>query len=150
MAGHIGRIPSDQKFQFEFPNFHTLNGSAFSTRPDRSCSILAWAHFTRQNVEGSWKRSCSKLLLGKKFNTPSQLVYSANSSLIFTWSTQTPFSCDASNLRTFLAGVCKPGELTHWKFGTTSPQFSRKTKLNIFVEDTQSRFKLWKITLHPV
>ena len=29
--------------------------------------------------------------------------------------------------------VCKPGELTHRKFGTTSPQFSRKSDPNVFV-----------------
>ena len=29
--------------------------------------------------------------------------------------------------------VCKPGKLTQRKFGTTSPQFSRKSDPNIFV-----------------
>ena len=30
-------------------------------------------------------------------------------------------------------GVCKPGDLTHRKFGTVGPQFSRKSDLNVFV-----------------
>ena len=34
--------------------------------------------------------------------------------------------------------VCKPGELTHRKFGTTSPQFSRKSDPNIFVERSRT------------
>ena len=35
--------------------------------------------------------------------------------------------------------VCKPGELTHRKFGTTSPQFSRKSDPNVFMENRRSR-----------
>ena len=35
--------------------------------------------------------------------------------------------------------VCKPGELTHSKFRTTSPQFSRKSDPNVFVETRRSR-----------
>ena len=35
--------------------------------------------------------------------------------------------------------VCKPGELTDRKFGTTSPQFSRKSDPNVFVENRRSR-----------
>ena len=57
-----------------------------------------------------------------------------NSSLIFTWPTQTPFSRDESNLRTFLVGkyareVCKQSELNLRKFGTTSPQFSPENQI---------------------
>ena len=64
-----GRIPFDHKFRFEFPNFHMLNGTVFSARPERSHSIPAWAHFlpriTQQNAKGSWwsdSLKCSKLL----------------------------------------------------------------------------------------
>ena len=67
-------------------------GTVFSTRPDRSRSIPAWAHFsprvTRQNAERSWwsgRLKCSTLLQIEKFNTHSEF----NSSLIFTWPTQT-------------------------------------------------------------
>ena len=33
--------------------------------------------------------------------------------------------------------VCKPGELTHRKFGTTSPQFSKQSDPNVFVFDQE-------------
>ena len=120
-----------------FQNFHMSNVTVFSTTLDRSRSIPAWAHFTRQNAEGSWKSGCfkrRKLLHGEKFNTCSKF-------LIFTWPTQTPFSRD-SNLRTFLVGkyareVCKQSEINLRKFGTTSPQFARKSDPN--VENRQSR-----------
>ena len=65
-----------------------------------------------------------------------------SSSSIFTCPTQTPFSRDESNLRTFLMGkyareVCKQSELNLRKFETTSPQFSRKSDPNM--ENRQSR-----------
>ena len=54
--------------------------------------------------------------------------------------TDSPFSRDESNLRTFLVGkyaweVCKQSELNLRKFGTTSPQFSRKS----------SQIRTWRI-----
>ena len=125
-----------------FRNFHMSNGTVFSTTPDRSRSIPAWAHFTRQNAEGSWKSGCfkhRKLLhgtCGKKSSTYSIF-------LIFTWPTQTPFSPDESNLRTFLVGkyaareVCKQSELNLRKFGTSSPQIARESDPN--VENRKSR-----------
>jgi len=42
------------------------------------------------------------------------------------------------NLQTFLAGGYANRANTHRKFGTTSPQFSRKADPNVFVEDRQS------------
>ena len=57
---YTGRVPFDQKFRLTFPNFHMSNGTVFSTTPDRSRSIPAWAHFSPQNAEGWWKSSCFK------------------------------------------------------------------------------------------
>ena len=49
-----------------------------------------------------------------------------NSSLIFM----------RENYALFSRGIaCKPGQLTHRKFGRTSPQFSRKSDPNVFVFD---------------
>ena len=45
--------------------------------------------------------------------------------------------------------VWKPGDLTHRKFGTTSPQFSRKSDPNVFVS-IKNRLELWQIILHLV
>ena len=117
--------------------FHSTKISGLTFRiPLRRTDLVP--HFTRQNAEGSWKSGCfkhRKLLPRNKFNTYKILP-------IFTWPSQTPFSRDESNLRTFLVGkyareVCKQSELNLRKFGTTSPQFSRKSDSN--VENRKSR-----------
>ena len=110
-----------------FRNFRMSNGTVFSTRPDRSRSFLAPPRITRENAEGSrWSGclKCCKLLYVEKFNTHSEF----NSSLIFIWEKLTNFS---------RGRVCKPGELTHRKFGTTSPQFCKKSDPNVFVFDQE-------------
>ena len=77
-------------------NFRMLNATVFSTRPNRSCSIPAWAHFppriTRENAAGSWWSGCLKcrikLLRVEKFKKHSEF----NSSLIFMRETYELFS----------------------------------------------------------
>ena len=93
-----------------FRNFRMLNGTVFSTRPNRSWSIPAWAHFppriARENAAGSWWSGCLKcrikLLRVEKFKKHSEF----NSSW-YLWEKLTNFSRER---------VCKPGELTHRKF----------------------------------
>ena len=135
LAWTMGAFHSTKNSGLNFRNFRMSNGTVFSTRPDRARSIHAWAHFptriTRQNAERSWwsgSLKCRKVLHVEKFNRHSEF----NSSLIFVR--------EFNKLRSFSRGtVCKPGELTHSKFGTTSPQFSRKSDPNVFVENRRSR-----------
>ena len=123
----MGAFHSTKNSGLTFRNFHMSNGTVFTTLPDRSRSVPTWAHFTWQNAEGSWQSSCfkrRKLLHRNKFNR----YRIKKSSLIFTSPTQTPFSRDESNLRTFLAvkyarEVCKQSEVNLRKFGTISPYF---------------------------
>ena len=82
----MGAFHSTKKFRFEFRNFRMSNGTVFSTRPDRSRSIPALAHFppriARQNAEGSWWSGCLKCRKRfhlEKFKTHSEF----DSSLIF-------------------------------------------------------------------
>ena len=72
MAETRGAFHSTKISGLTYRNFHMSNGTVFSTSPDRSCSIPASTHFTRQNAEGSWKSGCfkhRKLLPRNKFNT---------------------------------------------------------------------------------
>ena len=64
-----------------FPNFRMSNGTVFSTRPNRSCSIPAWAHFPPRITTVLLDKMLKdrKLLHVEKFNTHSEF----NSSLIF-------------------------------------------------------------------
>ena len=109
------------------------NGTVFSTTPDRSRSIPAWAHFTRHDAEGSWKSGCfkhRKLFHRNKFTDTYRYskfffnIYLTDSNTIFAWWEQ---------LANFSRGKVCPGsmpkqsELNLRKFGTTSPQFSRKS-----------------------
>ena len=88
-----------------------------------------------KNAEGSWKSGCfkhRKLLPRNIFNTYKILPQYLPDRV----------KHHESNLRTFLVGkyareVCKQRELNLRKFGTTSPQFSRKSDPN--VENRQSR-----------
>ena len=130
-----GIVPFDQKFRFEFPKFRMSNGTVFSTRPDRSRSVPAWAHFpqriTRENAEGSlWSGSlkCRKLLHVEKFNTHSEF----NSSLIFMRGTKRKWGVLEKLTNFSRRRVYKPGKLTHRKFWTNSPQFSWKSDPNVF------------------
>ena len=137
-----GRIPFDHKFRFEFPNFHMLNGTVFSARPEQSHSIPAWAHFlpriTQQNAKGSgWSDSlkCSKLLHIEKLTRIQNSTlpwYLLDQPRHVRWEKLTNFSG-------LWERVCKPGELTHQKFGMTSPQFSRKSDPIVFEDNRQSR-----------
>ena len=53
-----GAFHSTKNSGLNFWNFRMSNGTVFSTRPDRSHSFPAWAHFplriTRQNAGRSW------------------------------------------------------------------------------------------------
>ena len=114
----------------KFRNFRMLNGTVFSTRPNRSCPIPTWAHFppriTRENAAGSWWSGCLKcrikLLRVEKFKKHSEF----NSSLIFMRETYELFSRKSmANWPTGNSG------------GTTSPQFSRQSDPNVFVFDQE-------------
>ena len=120
-AFHSTKIPG-----LNFRNFRMSNGTVFSTRPDRSRSTPAWAHFplriTWENAEGSWWSGCFKrhikLLHVEKFNTHSEF----NSSFMFTpRETYEFFSRESVQTR------------------RTDSQFSEKSDRNGFVENGRSR-----------
>ena len=126
-----------------FRNFHMSNGTVFSTTPDRSCSILAWAHFTRQNAEGSWKSGClkrRKLLHRNKFTDTYRYskfffnIFLTDSNTIFVWWEQ---------LANFSRGKVCPGSMQTER---TKPQEIRTDQSTIQsrksdpdVENRQSR-----------
>ena len=137
----MGAFHSTKNSGLTFRNFHMSNGTVFSTAPDRSRSIPARAHFTRQNAEGSWKSGYFKRrkpLHRNKFNTYRYAkffldIYLIDSNTIFAWWEQ---------LANFSRGKVCPGSMQTErtkprKFGTISPQFSNKSDPN--VENRQSR-----------
>ena len=109
----MGAFYSTKNSGLTFRNFHMSNGTVFSTAPDRSRSIPARAHFTRQNAEGSWKSGYFKRrkpLHRNKFNTYRYSkffldIYLIDSNTIFAWWEQ---------LANFSrGGVCKQTNRTH-------------------------------------
>ena len=113
------------------------NGMVFLTLLDRFHSIPAWAHFTPQNADGSWwsgRLKFPKLIKVNKFDTHSHCLRELFIDIYLIDPNFQLFHVMRENWR-----VCKPGELTHREFGTTSPQFPRKSDLNFFGEERQSR-----------
>ena len=102
----------------------------FFTRPDLSRHIPAWAHFpsrfTRQNAKGLWWGGCPKCHIHNYFRR----------TLSWYLPTQTPFSCDERNLRTFLPG--EYANRANWPTGNS------EQPVHNFAENQILTF-LWKI-----
>ena len=102
----------------------------FFTRPDLSRPIPAWAHFpprfTRQNAKGLWWSGCPKCHIHNYFRR----------TLSWYLPTQTPFSCDERNLRTFLPG--EYANRANWPTGNS------EQPVHNFAENQILTF-LWKI-----
>ena len=125
-----GAFHSNKNSGLNFRNFRMPNGTVFFTRPDLSRLIPAWAHFpprfTRQNAKGLWWSGCPKCHIHNYFGR----------TLSWYLPTQTPFSCDERNLRTFL-----PGEYANW---ANCPTRNSEQTVHNFAENQILSF-LWKI-----
>ena len=117
----------------------------FSTRPDQSRSIPAWAHlpprFTRHDdvavlsgVRCFMQRNATRIH-GYFMQTLPLYIYYIPERLKHHFRVKT----DGWNFRILLAGDYANRAYTHGKFGTaTIPQFVRKSDPNVFVEDRPS------------
>ena len=139
-AFHLTKNPG-----LNFRNFRMLNGTVFSTRPNRSCSIPAWAHFppriTRENAAGLWWSGCLKcrikLLRVEKFKKHSEF----NSSLIFMRETYELFS-----RKSMQTGRTDPQEIPAERPVHNFPGYQILT----FSFSIKNRLEPWQIILHPV
>ena len=130
LSDNKGRVPFDQKFRFEFPKFSCVewNGIFHQAGPISFNSHLS-TFPTKNNLRKCWrimmKVAVSNAVLSCFMCR--RLTRIQNSTLPwYLWEKLTNFS---------RGRVCKPGELTHRKFGTTSPQFSSDP--NVFVFDQE-------------
>ena len=137
----MGAFHSTKNSGFNFRNFRMSNRTVFSTRPDRSRSIPAWAHFppriTRENAEGSWWSGCLKCRI-KLLHLKVYHIFRI----------QLVLDSYERNLRTFLPG--EYANRANWPTGTSERPVHNFPGNQTFSFSIKNRLQLWQIILRVV